>query len=135
MEKHVFLLHALGAGLDVDQSFEDGEDVAAVFGHAGEDIAQGGFALGLTMPFEQHRLRNFNIAAEFFGGVAAQEQAVEEGRLPLRVVKVVLGLFDRVGRGWKCRVGFSLHHRLDTKGAVYRKFARRQIVREYKDGE
>ena len=91
MECGEILLHALGARFGVDQSFEDGEHVPAVFHHAGEDIAQRGFALGLAMPFEQHRGRNFDVAAKLFGGVSAQEQAVEEGRFPLRVVEVVLG--------------------------------------------
>jgi len=61
------LLHALGAGLGVDQSLEDGEHVAAVFDQSSEHVAKGRLALGLAMPFEQHRLWNFNVAAELFG--------------------------------------------------------------------
>src|SRR6267378_7083214 len=56
----------------------------------------------------------------------AQEQAVEEGRLALRKVEVVLGLFDRLGCGWNRRVGVGLH--LETEKAVYRKFLWRQVV-------
>jgi len=129
----MLLLHALGAGFGVDQGFKNGEHVAAVIDHAREDITQHGFTLGLAMPFEQHRLRNFDIASELFGGVSAQEQSVEEGRLPLREVEVVLGFFGRVDCGWERRVGFSLHHRLETERAVYRKFSRRQVVPRFRD--
>src|SRR5882762_6356930 len=58
----------------------------------------------------------------------AQEQAVEEGRLALRKVEVVLGLFDRLGCGWNRRVGVGLHLHLETEKAVYRKFLWRQVV-------
>jgi hypothetical protein len=124
------LLHALGVGLGVDQSLEDGEHVAAVFDQSRENVAKGRLALGHAMPFEQHRLGNFNVAAELFGGVPTQEQAVEESRLALREVEVVLGLFDRLGCGWYSRVGIGLHLHLHlkTEKAVYRKFSARQVV-------
>ena len=109
------LLHALGARFGVDQSLEEGEDVAAVFDHARENVAQRGFALRLAVPFEQHRLRNFDVPAKLFGGVPAQEQAVEECCFPLRKVEIVQGLVDRVICGWKRRVGVGLHRRLETK--------------------
>ena len=110
------LLHALGSRFGVDQSLEDGEDVASVFDHARENVAQRGFALRLAVPFEQHRLRNFDVPAKLFGGVAAQEQAVEEGRFPLRKVEIVLALVSRVICGRKRRVGVGLHQRLEAKG-------------------
>ena len=103
------LLHALRAGLGVDQSFKDSKHVAAVFDQASEDIAKTRLALGLAMPFNQHRLRNLDVPAQLFGGMPPKEQAVEEGRLPLREVEIVLGLFGRVRRGWKRRVGVGLH--------------------------
>src|SRR5260370_39513882 len=100
--------------------------MAAVFDHAGKDISQGGLALGLAMPFKQYRLGNFNVAAKLLSGMPAQEQAVEEGRLPLREVEVVQRLFGRVGCGRKRRVCIGLHPRIKTEKAVYRKFLRRQ---------
>ncbi len=107
--------------------------MAAVFDHAGKDITQGRLALGLAMPFKQYRLWNFNVAAEFLSGMPAQEQAVEEGRLPLREVEVVLGFFGRVGSGWKRRICVGLHLRIETEKAVYRKFLRRQVVLRSRD--
>ena len=98
MESSGFLLHALGARFGVDQGLENGENVAAVIDHAGEDVAQRGVALGFAMPLEQHRGRNLDIPAKLFGGMPAQEQAVEEGRLPLREVEVVLGFVGRRSR-------------------------------------
>ena len=127
------LLHALGARFGVDQGFEEREDVAAVFDHAGKDIAKGRFAFGLAMPFKQYRLGNFNVAAKLLSGMPAQEQAVEEGRLPLREVEVVLGFFGRVGSGWKRRICVGLHLRIETEKAVYRKFLRRQVVLRSRD--
>jgi hypothetical protein len=123
------LLQALGAGLGVDQSLKDGEHMTAVFDQAREDIAKGRLAFGLAMPFEEDCLRNFNVAAEFFGRVPAQEQAVKESRLPLREVEVVLGLLSHVGCGGDGRVCVSLHlHLLETEKAVYPKFCRRQVL-------
>jgi hypothetical protein len=127
------LLHALGARFGVDQGFKDGENVATVIDHAREDIPQQGLALGLAVPFEQHRWRDFDVAPELFGGVPAQEQAVEEGRLALREVKIVLGFFGSVNRGWERRIGFNLHQRPETERAVYRKFSRRQVVPRFRD--
>src|SRR3984893_5623706 len=120
------LLYALGAGLGIDQSLKDREHMTAVFDQAREDIAKGRLAFGLAMPFEEHRLGNFNVAAEFFGRVPAQEQAVKEGRLPLREVEIVLRLLSHVGCGWDGRVCVSLH--LETEKAVYPKFCRRQVL-------
>jgi hypothetical protein len=100
--------------------------MTAVFDQAREHIAKGRLAFGLAMPFEEHRLRNFNIAAEFFGRVPAQKQAVKEGRLPLREVEIVLGLLSQVGCGWDGRVCVSLH--LEIEKAVYPKFCSRQVL-------
>ncbi len=129
----LLLLHALGARFGVDQGFKEGEDMAAVFDHAGKDITQGRLALGLAMPFKQYRLGNFNVAAKLLSGMPAQEQAVEEGRLPLREVEVVQRFFGRVGCGRKRRVCIGLHPRIKTEKAVYRKFLRRQVVPRSRD--
>src|SRR5260370_35531680 len=102
--------------------------MAEVLDHPGKDITQRRLALGLAMPFQQNRLWNFNVAAEFLCGMPAQEQAVEKGRLPLREVKVVLGVVGNVGCGWKRRVCVSVHLRIKTEKAVCRKVLRRQVV-------
>jgi hypothetical protein len=126
----VCLLDALLAGFGVEQSLKNGEDMAAIFHQAREDVAQGGFALGLAMPFEKHLLWNLDVAAEFFGRMPTQEQTVEEGRLPLREVELVQRLFDRRSGGWNRRAGVGLLHlALETEEAVYRKFFWRQVVR------
>jgi len=85
------------------------------------------------MPLEQNRRRDFNVVAKLFRGMSAQEQAIEESRLPLRKVEIVLSFLGRIGRVWERRVGFSLHRHLETEEAVYRKFSRRQVVRLYRD--
>jgi hypothetical protein len=46
--------------IGADQGVKDGEDVAAVFEHAGENIAQLGFALGFAMPFGKYGARRNN---------------------------------------------------------------------------
>src|SRR3984893_390924 len=127
------LLQPLGAGLGVDQSLKDGEHMTAVFDQPREDIAKGRLAVGLAMAIEQHRLRNFKIAAEFFGRVPAQEQAVKEGRLPLREVEIVQRLLSHVGRGGNSRVCVSLHLRLQTEREVYPKFCSRQVLLPFTD--
>ena len=123
------LLHALGAGFGVDERLENRENVPAVIDHAGEDVAQRGIALGFPMPLQEHRGRNFDVAAQLFSGMPPKEQPVEEGRLPLREVEIVLGVFGGVRRGLRGRVGFSLHQRHRTEWAVYRNFSRRQEAR------
>lgn len=77
------LLDALLLGVPADQGVEDGEDVAAVFDHAVEDVAKLGVALGVAMPFQQHGGRNLDVTAELLGRMAAQEEAIEKRRLPL----------------------------------------------------
>jgi hypothetical protein len=119
----VILLNALGTRFGIHECFEDGQHVPAVFDHASEDAAQHGFALGFTMPFEQDRLGDFDIAAKFRSRVPTQEQAVEEGRLPLGEVEIVLRLFGPWGRGLDRRVGFSLHRSYE-KGQFTRSFSR-----------
>ncbi len=42
-----------------------------------------GLALGLAMPFGQHRRRYLNILPQLFGRIAAQEQPIEKGCFPL----------------------------------------------------
>ena len=128
MECGGILLHALGARFSVDERFENGEYVAAVINHAGEDVAQRGVVLGFAMPLQQYRGRDLDIPAKLFGGMPAQEQPIKESRLALREVEVVLGFVRRVGDSQQGRVGYSLHQRPETEREVYRKFSRRQVV-------
>src|ERR1700740_312145 len=44
------------------------------------------------MPFSQYRTRHFNVPPQLIGGMAAQEEAVEKGRLALRVLEVLQDL-------------------------------------------
>jgi hypothetical protein len=103
------LLDALGAGFGVDQSFKYSENMAAIFNQPREYIAKSRLALCLAMPFQQHLLRDFDVAAKFFRGMPAQEQSIEKSRLALWEVKIVLRLIGPMSRGWKRRVGFGLH--------------------------
>ncbi len=77
------LLNALFLGVPPDQGIEDREDVAPVFDHAVENVAEFGVALGVAVPLEQDGLRDLDVAAELFGRMAAQEQAIEKRRFPL----------------------------------------------------
>ena len=96
-------------------------------------VAHRGLTLRFAMPLQQDGRWNFNVSPKFFGGVPAQEQAIEEGGLPLREVEVVLGIFGSLRSAGKRRVGISLHQRLKTEKAVYRKFLRRQVVPPYRE--
>ena len=103
------LLDALRPGFGVDQSLENSENVAAIFNQAREDVAKRRLALGFAMPFQQHLLWNFDVSTKFFRRMPTQEKSIEESRLSLREVEVVLRFFGRVSSRWKRRIGFSLH--------------------------
>src|SRR5580692_9208088 len=72
-----------------NQSIENRQDVPAVFHHACEDIAQLRLTLGFFVPFSENQCGDFDVLAQFFRGMATQEQAVEESRFTLGEVKVV----------------------------------------------
>src|ERR1700730_8320516 len=67
--------------------------MTAVVHHAGEDIAELRVALRFVMPFGEHCGGNLNVAAQLFGRMSTQEQAIEKGRLSLRKV-VIMHDFD-----------------------------------------
>ena len=97
------LLDALFLGVPAYQGVEYGENVAAVFDHTVEDVAEFGVALGIAVPLQEHRRGHLNIAAELLWGMAAQEETVEKGRLALRK-REVCGDFhgnDLCNRGHK----------------------------------
>ena len=112
------LLNALLLGVPPDQGIEDREDVAAVFDHAVENVAEFRIALGIAVPLDHDGLRHFDIAAKLLRRMPAQEQAVEERGFSLREREVCgdFGLHDLWNRGHK-------------KNAVYRKASPRQVVR------
>ncbi len=85
------LLDADGAGFEADQGIKDGQDVAAVFNHAVETMAEAGLAFGLAVPFGQDMGGDFNIAPEFSGGVAAEEKAIKECGFALGVLQFPQG--------------------------------------------
>src|ERR1700730_502767 len=82
------LLNASDASVKSDQGIKNGEHVATVFHHAFEHFAQAWFALSLPVPASQNTGRHFDIAAELFGRMAAQKQAIKECCFPLRVFKL-----------------------------------------------
>ena len=78
------LLDALLLSVPADEGVEDGQDVAAVFDHAIENVAQLGIAFGIAVPLQEHRRRNFNIAAKLLWRMAAEEETIEKCRFALR---------------------------------------------------
>jgi hypothetical protein len=88
------LLDALFLGVPANQGVEYGQDVAAVFDHAVEDVAEFGVALGVAVPLQEYRGGHLDIAAELLWGMAAQEETVEKGRLALGK-REVCGDFNR----------------------------------------
>ena len=97
------LLDALFLCVPAYERVEDGEDMAAVFDHAVEDVAEFRVAFGVAVPLQQYRRGHFDIAAELFRGMATQEEAVEKRRLALRK-REVCGDFhgnDLCNRGHK----------------------------------
>jgi hypothetical protein len=113
------LLNALLLGVPPDQGVENGQDMAAVFDHAVEDVAEFGVALGVAVPLDHDGLRHFDVAAKLFGRMPAQEQAVEKRGFPLRECEVCgdFGWYD------------DLCDRGHKKNAVYRNASPRQVVR------
>src|SRR5215475_10607859 len=55
----------------------------AILHDAVKDVAKSRVLLRLLVPFRQYRYGHFDIAAQLFRRMAAQEQAIEKGRLAL----------------------------------------------------
>src|SRR5258708_39668026 len=121
------LLHALRARFGVEQGLEYRQHMPAVLHHACENVAERGFAFGLAMPLEQHRLRHLDVAAKFLSGMSSQEQSVKERGFPLGEVEVVQSLVGRPGRRSNRRVGLGLHWHPTTERAVYPKVSLPQV--------
>jgi hypothetical protein len=118
------LLDALLLSVPANQGVEDRQNMAAVFDHAVEDVAEFGVTLSVAVPLQQNGLRDLNVAPELFGRVAAQEKAIEKGRFPLGECEVC-GDFGRN----------ELGNRGHKENAVYRKASPRQEVRAAGCGE
>ena len=76
--------------LEANQGVENRQDMTPIFYHPLQNLAQTWFALGLPVPASQNMRRHFDIAAEFFGGMAPQKEAVEESRFSLRILEFPL---------------------------------------------
>lgn len=101
------------------QGVENCQDMAAVFDYALEDGAEFGLAGGFAIPFGEDFDWDSDVAAELLGGMAAQEEAVEEGGFALGEFVVP----ERLWRSGRQRVGLSRHSK---KNAVYGFLALRQ---------
>ena len=93
------LLKLLHSRVVADEVLENGQNVLPVADDALEQRTQLGITPGFPVPFGQDGRRNFNVATKFFGRVASQKQPIEEGRFPLRELKVLHRLFGRRTRG------------------------------------
>ena len=92
------LLQALRSGIVAEEIFENGEDVLAILDDAFQNGAKLGLALGFAIPFGKHRGGDANVAAQFVGGMATKEKAVEKRGFALRELEVLQDLVERVGR-------------------------------------
>ncbi|GAC1703068.1 MAG: hypothetical protein NVS9B4_10060 [Candidatus Acidiferrum sp.] len=110
------LLDALWQTVGPDQGIENCKDVAAVFHHASKNIAQIGVAVGFFVPFQQYGGRDFDVAAQLFGGMATKEKAIEESGFALREVEIGDDL------RWN-----ELRQGSHKENAVYRKNGRGQV--------
>ena len=89
MRTEARLLNALLRPVPTDQAIEDGQNVTAIIDHAREDVAELRVMLRFAVPLRKNRGGNFDVAAELFGRMAAQEKAIENCRLPLWKVEVM----------------------------------------------
>jgi len=80
-----------------DEILEDGKNVAAIFDDALEHGAEARLALRFAVPFGEHRGGDGNIAAQLFGFVPTQEEAVEKSGLALGKLKILQDFFYRIG--------------------------------------
>jgi len=92
------LLQALRSGIVAEEIFENSQDVLAVLDDAFQNRTKLRLSLGFAIPFCEHRGGDANVAAEFVGGMAAKEKAIEKRGFALRELEVLQGLVERVGR-------------------------------------
>ena len=93
------LLQALRSGIVAEEIFENGEDVLAILDDAFQNRTKLGLALGFAIPLSKHRGGDANVAAQFVGGMATKEKAVEKRGFALRELEVLQSFVERIGRG------------------------------------
>ncbi len=91
------LLNSLGPGVTADEVFENGQDMTAVLDDAFEHRAKVRLALRFTVPFGEHGGGYADIAAELFGLVATQKEAIKKRGFSLRELEILQDLFNRTG--------------------------------------
>jgi hypothetical protein len=91
------LLNSLGRGVTANEVFENGQDMTAVFDDAFEHRAKVRLALRLAVPFGEHRGGYADVAAELFGLVATQKEAIKKRGFALWELEILQDLFNRIG--------------------------------------
>jgi hypothetical protein len=97
------LLKLLRCGVMHDQVLEDRKDMPAIADNAFEQRTQRRLAPRFAIPLGEYGGGDFDIAAQFLGRVAAEEQAVKESGLSLRELKILQRFVQRVGHRRHCR--------------------------------
>jgi len=72
-----------------DQAVEYGQDLFAIGVNPLQVLPEGRLEVVRSHPFIKQRAGYIDILPEVFDGVAAQEEPIEEGRLPLRGQRIV----------------------------------------------
>lgn len=75
---------------------KDGQDVPAVVHDSFERLAEVRLALRFAVPFGENGWRDFDVAAQFLRGVAAQEQSIEERSFPLGKLELLNRIVERI---------------------------------------
>lgn len=91
------LLDALAGEVVADQVIEDGQDVTPVTDHFFQHRPEPRLVLRFAVPFGQNDGRHFDILAQLIRRVAAQKEAIEKGRFPLRELKILQRIFRGTG--------------------------------------
>lgn len=87
------------------QLVKDSQNLFAVGIHAAERVAEVLFVALWLKPFIQQRSRDVDVAAEVVSRVPTEEQAVEDGGLPLRRQRIQVLPTDRIETNY----AFLLH--------------------------
>ena len=90
-------MNFLPGSVESDEILKNSEHVLAIADNALQDGPQPRLVRRITIPFRQHRRRNSDIPTEFFGRVPAKKEPVEKRGLPLRELKILQHVFNRIG--------------------------------------
>jgi hypothetical protein len=83
------LLRTAVLTVGIHEQIKEGQNVAAVFNHAAEDVAEGGLAFRFAVPLCENGWGHLDIAAQLLGGMASQKESVKKRRLALRHGEIV----------------------------------------------